>query len=492
MKKLSNYLLCIFAFLFMLNSCNHNKNDSGIQKDKKLDPPLVLKSLKILNQYVDLELMKCTAVSTITTDDITARFDYGDEKDEAIGVVVEADGGVFKVDKKEATKMKISVPAVKGRHLKWSGEVTVGIERIPMDVGIGYNESLQENGKEETLALENVELMVQAKEDIIKEVIINDGVQDHKVNVQYIPETKQQDDYWIATKILPLKMDNFTTFTITVKPKDIDIYLDTVYTYKLKGTTIPKNNAEFIFINDGNEESPNVICEIEWVEDCESQFYEDYGSMSLKMIARTVSPRASVYVKKVDPLSATEDLLSGETEMKLQNQDGVHTGNITLFEDKPTRLVAYVKAEDNITMNDTKGKWMLVFNSVDLFWDYDVNKLKNEETRKNAKKAYAEIEVEKTSVVNNKVYLAFSIWGEKLGFKLDESVTKMTDYKVLDTFGDTNYPRTAHQIAVDVASLTAGQSTEVNIPIMRFLDDEMETMDEPVKAFTYKIKVKIK
>ena len=293
-----------------------------------------------------------------------------------------------------------------------------------------------------------------------------------------------------------MSVDTFKTFTITIKPKDTDIYLDSTYTYRLKGTKIPNNNAEFVTINAGTEqdpdESPNLVCDITWVEGCGSPNYEDYGAKSLKMTAHTVSPRASVYVKKVDPLSATEALLEGEQEIKLDNENGVHTKDITLFENKPTKLIAYVKAEDGVTTNDEKGKWQVIFNAVDLFWGYDDSKLGTKETRKTANKAYGEIKAKKADATANKIFIAFGIWDENTSFSPDESIKKMTDYKVLDSYGDPDYGLfTAYQFSVDVSDLNVGQSKEIDIPVMRIANDENEPLDEPIKAFTYKVKITI-
>ena len=499
MKKIYGIIsgMCLF-FTFLLSSCEHKGNNSA-KIEEKQDPKLILKSLKILGQDLDisdLKNMECTAIFSITTDDITAKFDYGNEEDEAIGVIVEAKDGIFLVDKEKPTMMKITVPAVKGRYLEWTASVTVTIEKKGMPIDVGYNEQIQQNGTEETLQLEVVEFMVQSKYDVIKEVIINDEVKDYKPEIKLIPESPDSDEYYLALATCLLSVDTFKTFTITIKPKDTDIYLDSTYTYRLKGTKIPNNNAEFVTINAGTEqdpdESPNLVCDITWVEGCASPNYEDYGAKSLKMTAHTVSPRASVYVKKVDPLSATEALLEGEQEIKLDNENGVHTKDITLFENKPTKLIAYVKAEDGVTTNDEKGKWQVIFNAVDLFWGYDDSKLGTKETRKTANKAYGEIKAKKADATANKIFIAFGIWDENTSFSPDESIKKMTDYKVLDSYGDPNYGLfTAYQFSVDVSDLNVGQSKEIDIPVMRIADDENEPLDEPIKAFTYKVKITI-
>jgi len=489
-KLMVYFLSCLVLLAF---SCNQtNGRQTGKENDKpnkpKDDPPLVLQTLKIADKYVDIDLMKCEVKVEVTSDEIVATFDYGDEEDEAILVKVEGD--VFIAEEGKEKPMYLSVPAVKGLHAGWHGTVTVTVEKIAMPIKVGYNGTEVLNGKEEEIDIESVDISVTSKEDVIKEVIINDGKKDHSVQIKHNSETALQDEEWQASKVFLLDTKDFTTYTITIKPKNENLFLQTTYTYKLKGSKIDETNAEFDYVQEEEGPAPHVLCDIEWVKGCESLTYVDYGARSLKMTARTVSPRASVYVKKVSPIDNKEEVLEGESEIKLKNDLSFHTGTIELFKDKPTKLIAYVVAEDGSTKNNEKGKWQMVFNPVDLFFDYTEEKLATEALRKTATATYKTIEIEKNKIQGNKFFIAFAIWEEKLGFDVGQSVKEMIDYKKLDTFGIADYAQyTAYQISVNTEDLKKGGSKEISIPVMRIKDIEDETLDEPIEAFTYKITI---
>ena len=69
----------------------------------------------------------------------------------------------------------------------------------------------------------------------------------------------------------------------------------------------------------------------------------------------------------------------------------------------------------------------------------------------------------------------------------------MADYKMLDSYGDPSYGQfTTYQFSVDVSEVNVGNSKEIEIPVMRVVDDEEEPLDEPIKAFTYKVKITMK
>ena len=485
MRKHINKLFAFLILLFLISSCNQTEN----QKPTVEDPKLVLKSLTIFKDDVDIDIMKYVSnEEEIRATNIVAKFDYGEETDEAIGVVIE--GGTFLVDMTKPKEMKLSVPAVKGEHKGWSGSVMVSIGIIDMEIAIGYDGRLQEDGKEEILSTETVEFIVQSKKDIVEKAIINDGVKDHELNLKEV-QAAQGSTLYGARLLLLLRTDDFVTYKIKVIPKDKTRYNETNVSYKLKGTKIADNNAEFVYINDGNEDSPLVVCDIKWEQDYESRFYEDYGALSIKMTAQTVSPRASVFLKIVNPLD--DSPIATSPEVQLTNNLGMHTGDITLFNDKPTKLIAYVKAGDGNTTNETRGKWQVVFNSVDLFWGYDDSKLSTEELRKTATKAYSEIEVVKTQATLGKVYMAFSIWDESVGFKPSDAVQAMAEFAKLDTVGnDEDGKHTAYKFSVDISSLNVGEEKNIEIPIMRIASPDGTALDEPFKAFTYKIKLKIR
>lgn len=486
MKKHAKEVVFLLIGLFLISSCNQTNNQGGISNK---DPKLILKYLRIGKTEVDVNDSPMTCgvrKEEIEAREITARFDYGDEEEEAIGV--ELEGGTFVVDKTQPKAMKMRVPASKGLYQEWTGVVMINVEAQDMEVAIGFDGKAKPDGAVEELKTEVVEFIVQCREDHVDKAIINDGTTDHELKLKEFEGP--QDSKFYANRIsFLLDTEAYTTYKITVKPKDSALYSETVVSYKVKGTKIPDNNAEFIYIAESNNQaSPDVNCDITWVSGCESTFYEDYGAKSLKMTAYTVSPRASVFVKTVNP---TDDSLIGTEVMLTGDGKGMHEGVVTLFPDKPTKLIAYVKSKNNTT-DDEKGKWQMKFNSVDLFWGYDDTKLFSEALRKDANKGYSEIIIEKSKATTNKVYIAFSIWGEKHGFIPSDTVKGMSDFAELDTVGDDdNGYITTYKFSVDVQSLNVGDAKNIEIPILRFLDANGTNLTSPIEAFKYALKLKI-
>lgn len=482
-------LTSLLVTLFVFNSCNHKGGMDQFntpQEAPKDDPDLILTELMIFEDDLDIDNLEAletkVLADTITSTDIIATFNYGKET-ERIAVVIE--GGVFQVDKTKPTIMKFSVPPIKGLYKGYkeiSVKVSVKMQDMP-NLQVGFADSIQQDGAQVELESETVELVVQCKEDIVDKAIINDGSKDSELRLE-----KRVDqggiEFYGAFIIFTLSTDNYTTYRITVKPKEPNVYNEKIVSYRIKGKKVADNNAEFIYLGD----NPDVICDISWEKGCESVFYEDYGAKTLKMTARTASPRASVFVKTVNPL---DDSIIG-SETKLQNDKGVHTGNITLFTDKPTKLIAYVKAENGTTTNDEKGKWQVVFNSVILFYSYTKDPLATKDLREKANKAYEKIEVNKNETTEGKVYIAFDMWGEELGFKPQDKVLKMKDYEQLDTYGGENKEyRTTHLFSFDVSNMNSNEETEIEIPIMRITNADGDELSSPINAFKYKFKVKI-
>lgn len=485
----------LLSMLFIFSSCNHGGDDKKPEEQQKNDPEPILRKIKIGGKDAEeIEVKDQTNVEytveklEITTEDIFAWFDYGGETGEKLPVRIR--GGVFKVDKTKPTVMYLEVAPRKGHYARWTGSVTVKIGIIDMeDIAVGYDLKIQESGRKEELKVETVDFVVQSKEDIVKEVIVNDGSKDYNFKLEE-RQNAQGSKLYGNSLFLLLNTEQYTKYKITIKPKDVALYREKVVSYELKGTKIPNNNAEFMYAFDGTKDDADIVFKTKWKEGCESDHYEDYGIISLEMLARTVSPRAHVYVKFVDPINNQD--ISG-TEIQLTYKDGVHTGTVTPFTNKPTKFVAYVKAEDGSTMNNEKGKWETVFNLVDLFYDTDEKKLETDEKRKSANKAYETIEITKTGQTPEKIYIAFSIWDQDIGFKPADSVTKLSDYKVLDTVGkDEEGKKTAYQFSIDIKDKSAGAEEDIKIPIVRFKDNAGGELENPIEAFEYIVKVKIK
>ena len=107
-------------------------------------------------------------------------------------------------------------------------------------------------------------------------------------------------------------------------------------------------------------------------------------------------------------------------------------------------------------------------------------------------KGYSEIITEKSKATTNKVYIAFSIWGEKHGFTPSDTVKGMSDFAKLDTVGDDdNGYITTYKFSVDVQGLNVGDAKNIEIPILRFLDANGTNLTSPIEAFKYNLKLKI-
>ena len=491
MKKYTKKVICLLLGLFFITSCGQTNTQNGQDGGGGggSDPQLVLKKLTIFGEDVfekgvddEKNMSYFSNKREIRSYDIRAEFDYGEEKDERIGIRVE--GGYFTADETKATSMKMKVPAVKGSYQEWTGSVMITLKEQDMEVLIAFDGQPQPNGTEKELSLEVVEFIVQCREDIVEKVIINDEKENHELKLEETQNMQGGTIYGAFLKLL-LNTERYTNYKVTVKPKNPKLYLETEATYSIKGTKIPDDNAKFIYTQDGETSLPNIDYDPTWEPDCESNYPEDYGVKSLKITAYTESPRASVFLKRVNPLD--DSTIGSEVELTSDGK-GMHQTNIELFDDKTTKLVLYVKSKNN-TLDNEKGKCEKEFNPLDLFWGYDDTKLSTEELRKGAGRGYSEITVEKSKIAGNKVYIAFSIWDEAIGFTPSDSVKAMSDFKKLDTTGDEDNLVTTYQFTVDVSSLNVGDSKDIEIPIMRIPAGEESTPQ--IKAFTYKFKLKV-
>lgn len=490
MKIMRNVLVWMMLFVVAsLISCGQGTTKKNNKDNKTKDPELKLVYLSIFGDEIDLSRNSySTQKETVCSDDITAKFNYGTTEDEALEVVLEKED--WSLNKAADAYMVMNVPAVAGRYAAWQGQVKMSFEQHDMEnLFVGYNGEEKDSGSEETLSGEIANFLIEAKDDLVKEVVINNGKQDYTLPMNELVAGNGE-KYYQITKPFVLDVQNATTFSVLVIPKDKLTYREKEFTYILKGTTVPNNNAEFAMVKVSDDETePDVVAYPVWEEGCGSDFLGEYGAKSVKFVAMTQSPRAHVFAKMVD--AVTNAVLPGKPEVELTNTNGVHSGEIKLFDDKSTKVILYVKAEDGTTTDDTNGKWANIFNPVDVYFEYDAIKIATYDGRSILTAKYDNIEVEKSKVQNGKVYLAFVAWGKKFGYAIAEDA-KTANYEELDSFGgDDAKDQTAHKITVDVSKLQVGSSTEVTFPIMLVLDRQGNDMT-PIKAFTYKVKITMK
>ena len=340
-------------------------------------------------------------------------------------------------------------------------------EALP--VYFGYNNKfVEETGLETTLTTEVAEVFVQFYTELVQSVTI-DGKNCTIKKIEYKPN----EFVYKAMSDVVLPTDSAKDVKIVVTPMNTDDYRITECTYKLKGTKIDQNNAEFEYL--GNK--PKVMSDIEWVDGKEHKYADDYGAKTCILTAYTVSPRAKVYYKvfnyKIeDGVQTDEEIeLTPQTILTADYSGAKHTSNkITLFNDKPTMVKIWVVAEDGST-DETKGMKIITYNPVELRWDYETKNIGLDF----AYPAYDEVKVDKSKVKNGKIHLAFKAWNETFGYKVkDAKFVKLDKDDYEQWYG----------IEVDVSALNSSSPITIEFPIYQ---DKGTLL-----CFTYKVKIEEK
>lgn len=481
MKKLFTMLLCSFfvcSTLFV--SCKNQAKGGESDEKTKHDPELNLVRLKIFSTELDLEAMEVeVSENVIDIENITAWFDYGEVKEEAIGVTINGEE-IFNVGSAEF--MMLSVPEVKGKYKTWSKKVKVIHVQKEMNLMVGWDYQNQVPNTEQNFESETLTLSVVAEEDIIQSATLNYDEKD--VEMPLRDEVSGLKTYFVASRIVLLPTDEVKEYKITVKPKDNKEYKDTVVSYRLKGTKAATNNAQFVY---ATEDEADVSIDVKWKENCDSTVPQDYGASSLEVSCRTFSPRAKVMAKIVNPKNENE-IIGSEITLTCAENNGMHTGNIPLLQDKPSQVVLYVVAEDGSTKDDTKGKWKAMYNPMDLYYSYNKADIATAELRKNKSEEYASIDVTKTLVQNDKIYLVFVTWAKDFGFAPKDA----SNYTELDTFGEGENKQTAYMLEVDVSTLNAGQAKDVVFTVMKDKDINGDKIEPSAEASSYKVTINMK
>jgi len=352
-----------------------------------------------------------------------------------------------------------------------------------MPLVCGYNNEVKENGTTETLEVEAVTILVQARHDILKDVRIGEKGKDEKL----VSITEfGSGSFWNAERTIALigsdGITNEKTIIIRATPKDGDAFVPFTCEYKLTGKKVLANNAKF----EKNQYGPIVLSYVKYKSGLESENITDYGAESVSLKAHTISPRASVKYQLVDMNG--HPLPNAEEKVMVKDSSGlpIHTvEDIKLFNDKPTRIKAYVIAE-NGEPDNTDGLWFRTYNPIALKWDY--NKKQKGAEFENA--AYDVVEIEKAQIEDDKIYLAFAPWRKEAGYQVLSS--NLPDFQsafdeTLDIF---NKHRQWYKTTVNVQDLTKDtnpvQELEVLLPLQKKVGSAY------IDCFTYKVKIKLK
>ena len=364
-------------------------------------------------------------------------------------------------------------------ELKYSFTLKSSGKKVPPAVIFGIDRRIQKNGYKATLPAETASLLVQTKEDVMEKVEIGVKGSETEVTIEKFTAQVGGGNIWQGEKFVSLANSNGDfveqTFVIRVTPKDKNKYDVVECEYTLTGTKADVTNAEFTF----EGKNPKVYSNITWLQGISGSYLDDYGAKTVNLEAYTVSQRAHVKYQFVD---LDNKPIAGQTEHDLTFRDFVHkSGEIALFQDKPTRVKAWVVAEDNSTTDETKGVWYQTFNPVPLTWGYELK----EKGADYETKAYDEIVLEKNLITDpsNKIYLVFAPWKEADGYTVDNSILAegQDQFKKLGALGDyQEYYRTS----LDVSKLKDNSSTELKV-ILKMKKNNIDCL-------TYEVKVKIK
>lgn len=355
-----------------------------------------------------------------------------------------------------------------------------------LNVTCGVDGKVQPNGASVKVTGETATILVQAKADILAKVEI--GLKGKEKTCRIIKLNNGMLDFYNAQgMVLVVGSDgNESEKIVSIKltAKDHEAYEDGVYEYKITGTKILANNCNFV----ENEKGVLVFSDVKYKTGLTSDYLYDYGAESVSLEAYTISPRAKVKYQIVD-LEGKPYNGSSEAEMTRDSEGlPIHMVNdIPLFLDKPTRIKAWVIAEDGTVASNKHGIWHKIYNPIALKWSYE-QKNKGAEFEH---MAYDVILLEKSKIHDNKVYLAFAPWDKESGYlAVDNGKPTYQDNFVsepIDKFGD---EKQWYKTVINVADLTKTTNPfpelEAVLPMQKLVSGSY------VDCFTYRVKIKLK
>ena len=240
--------------------------------------------------------------------------------------------------------------------------------KMPLPLVFGANMKKVKDGDRVSVKGEKVTVEVQSPYDVMGKVVI--GVKGLSETECEIKKYKAQSTgliFWKAQKdIILLDGENVTekNIVINVEPKDVEQYEKQsieIFATGESGT----HNAEF---EQMGIYGPKVKSQTEFKEGCESRFMDDYGAIATTLTFYTVYSKSKVKYAIV----GEGGLPLEEEKIAHNNGDGSHTTErIVFFENMPTRLKAWVIAEDGYTQDTKKGVFYFDANGVSVKYRYN-------------------------------------------------------------------------------------------------------------------------
>ena len=341
----------------------------------------------------------------------------------------------------------------------------------------GYDTEVKDPAKAYNLKKEWVTLFVRSKTNSMQSCTIAG-------NVATIEKTTDGEgkEIWQAELPVDLPFDAPKPFEIVVVPQDTTNYSTTKCIFNIKGENKGESNAKFIGTGSASKFKPKMEEVITWNANINSpEKKECYGSLSTKLTMYTESASAIVKYKRVSMLGDeyTINDIEGEDFHQAEKHSGIHTADISLFPDKPTKIYVLVVAKDGSEGTGKTGKYLATYNDVLLKWDYATRATGKSFT----KPGYGEIEIDPTLVQENKIYLAFNIF-QKDGdesYSIDNS--KLSPKQEAFVALDERNGRQWYKTVVDVSDLLANST-----PLEVFMPLQIKGKD----CFKYKVVIKKK
>jgi len=323
------------------------------------------------------------------------------------------------------------------------------------------------NNYQTTLENDFAILSFKTKDNIIKKVKIG-----KTGALTEVPLTEQKDNlgnvFYIASKEIDLSTTSIEDCIIEAEPNNASSYATFRCKYRLQGG-IMDSNASFMREN----KKAKIYAKMNFKEGVGGELQDDYGVQSVDFTVFTMAKESSVKAIKVHELTHGD---MGDVGKGLTRKPNTRelTGNVKVYEDKPTRVKLQVTSKDGQT-DSINGVFSTVFNPIPLYWSY-----KDIKSVKYGTQSYAEIRVSKAKVKNDKVHILFAPWSEEEGFKvsLDAVSKNQTPFQVVGALGDY---QTIYKTALEVKDLQSGQEAELMCKIISAKTNK--------EAITYKVKV---
>ena len=243
---------------------------------------------------------------------------------------------------------------------------------------------------------------------------------------------------------------------------------------------MPKDNGKFEFSGDNVRGG----CVVEWVDDEPREVDNDHGAKSASITLYTESPHAKVKYKCVFLAYDKDGKIAFESDLtsyEYATHIGVKhvTKKIELDQDKSVTIKAEVEPYEGATDPD-KGVYYFTFNPVDVLWNYSEGT-----THSDYANAFTElqdvsgvktpvIKVNKTSIVDGKIYLALSAWKADYGCNVGDTAK----FIPLNEDGSVQW----YKATIDVSSLNT-QTDELDVSFPLLFNNK--------PSFTYKFKIKL-